>query len=245
MEKNRDMRETAEKVYLIAYIHPEEYNIYQIEKLLFGPNKTHKAYTAIKSEGFLQKGYIKRIPDKRKGRSEKTLVANIDFLISEMKNRMPLSSFDEYIMREKLDSKFFRYLVGGFESWAIQQHPFDAMDTIISIMEMFFIVAGKNESIMRFSGDIETEKQYRDKKNRIKKIVKLLEKEKPDLFESVFGKSKIPFNLLSDFFILLVIPANTCNKMRGISTLGKIYYLFNPITDAINKLNIFQMFNRQ
>lgn len=222
-------REIAEKVWFYAFIEPNEYNIYQINKLIFG-GTGNRAYRAIEKEKFVEKGYLKKTPAKRTGRSEKLLVGTVDPLILKIKERTSLDPSDEDVLRDKLESPAFKYLIKNSTAKEPIASFLDIFDYILFLFEFILMAMDEKGTLTRKSRDIITKKQYDDQKIKRRKKIKIeLAKELERLDVSSREKYNEELEILQDLPNFLIFPRDLLIEIKKSSLFGKIYNDFKDI----------------
>lgn len=169
-----------EKTYYLCFREPMCRK--EIVERLYGTNsnKIHSAYAQFSGKiGVLKKlsdkDWIKPVKfksDLSKGKkidkrffNREYFIATSKPIIDQLNKKIQLDMFEEYVLREKFESPFFRSFLG----WSI---PADPIEYIISIMDMIFIEIDENiglrELNIELSNDIRTINQYNAFKKEIK-----------------------------------------------------------------------------
>lgn len=156
-----DLGETASKIYFFAYVYPGEYNEYRLShKLGLSDNGVRQT---IKNYELEEKGIVKIKRERRKGRYENRLHGSSDFLISRIKEYLPLDSFEEDVIRDKLDSEIFKTLLKEAD---IENFNFGNYVERILFLFDFLIVLSKEKGLFDSKG-IETIEQYDQRKESV------------------------------------------------------------------------------
>ena len=231
-----------EKIYFLCFSKPRSRT--EIAEILYGPksskNKSAYAYLSGKT-GIIEKladekiGWLEYLPNYKpilgKGKKIDKRSLNRKYyrstckpLISRIEQRTSLDKFEEYIVRDKLNSLFFKRFIGN-------EIPSDPIKHIISILDILLVIIDENielrELNIQLSHNIETKKQY----NNIKKKMKVIIDKLPELKELL---KKDPSKSVENFLIFITIPNILFCKIMRISDLGQTYY---QIRNLLRKLS--------
>ncbi len=239
MSKNR---ENAEKVWFNAYIYPGKYNMYQINKEIFG-GVNNSAYRAIKKEKFIEKGYLRRVPDRRGGREEKILYANIDPIMSIIEKRVSINDLEKYMLSKILNSDAFRNLMAESVKQmelGFKENILYSFDHILLCLSFFAIIHLKNKFLRKvgsfIDNNIKTNKQYDTLVNKFSNVLDnysdnvIRDLDKSNFLPSIlmkFLKDKTHRDdLYRDLPVLFVTSTNLMKKLNEISYIGRLDELF-------------------
>ena len=256
--------ELAPKVYFLTFSKPRY--VSEIGELIYGIKKETYPKIMGKKRGAIYKclteGLIEdvtesiELPKEKKPGFEKRKYykAKVDPLISALKTKISLDSFDEYILRQILDSTLFRYLVGNLKIdlkeelnpityifmqldwWATFYLKNNFLSTIGHIIDNKF--KNKKEydffihEILKTSKETdfkETIKQLREfnPKDPFLNVIKNKEEEQ-DIYEII--KASIPF---------YIAPKSLMEKIKGITIIGQMDSLFSSLYGQADDTNNF------
>jgi len=247
-------QEIAAKIYYYAYVSHGKYNIYQMDRRIFGIH-TNKVNRVIKSEKLVEKGYLK-IDRVREGEKEQNIVyARLEPLLSTIEREIVLTKLEKHILKKLLRSNFFRYLIRNIN-----------IDINFGLSSLFYIIIMnldywstfylKNKILTALGSYIEdklkTIEQYEDLINEMKEffdeaefknaikwfksydtlvpILKLLEHGQKD---------HELYKALKDTLFLFFIPRNLMEKIRGISVIGRIDIIFSSLYGEVKNIDVF------
>ncbi|EMR75601.1 hypothetical protein MBGDF03_00148 [Thermoplasmatales archaeon SCGC AB-540-F20] len=142
-----------------AFIHPGKYNEYTLSKKL--GHSGNWAHGTIKDYDLIKREYIEIKKSHINGRSKNILYGKVNPLINRLyQQKFPLDDFDEYVLRDKLDSPLFRPFVKeqGYLSFGFN----NSIDYILFLFD-FLIVLLEEKGLFDSKG-IETIEQYDQRK---------------------------------------------------------------------------------
>ncbi len=247
-------QEIAAKIYYYAYVSPGKYNIYQMDRRIFGIH-TNKVNRVIKSEKLVEKGYLK-IDHVREGEKEQNIVyARLEPLLSTIERKMVLTKLEKHILKKLLRSNFFRYLIRNIN-----------IDINFGLSSLFYIIIMnldywstfylKNKILTALGSYIEdklkTIEQYEDLINEMKELFDEAEfKNAIKWFKSYDTlvpilnllehgqKDHELYKALKDTLFLFFIPRNLMEKIRGISVIGRMGIIFSSLYGEVKNIDVF------
>lgn len=236
--------EIASKVYFYAYVYPGKYNEYSVDKKISKKNKyENRVKKAIQEVRLEERGFLKIVRERRKGRSKNILYAKIDPLIDKINNKTQLEDFDRLVLRDKFDSKFFRYLLRNIESSLMKNLSSGIIEEILFLFEFLVIIFEDKKTFKQYSQGIETEEQYKKRKDEISQKIKSIIENRPDLKE-LSDQEKISLEVFMDMFVFFIFPKRVLDKIKKISAVGEFYFFVNELfTDISNFPEIPDIFN--
>jgi hypothetical protein len=99
-------QEIAAKVYYYAFISPGNYNIYQMDKKIFGRN-TNRVNRAIKSEKLIERNILKIDRVQGKEEDQNVIYARLEPLMSIIEQKIVLTNLEKHILKKLLRSNFY------------------------------------------------------------------------------------------------------------------------------------------
>jgi hypothetical protein len=247
-------QEIAAKVYYYAFISPGEYNVYQMDKKIFGKH-SNRVNRAIKSEKLIERSILKIDRVQGKGEDQNVIYARLEPLMSIIERKIVLTNLEKHILKKLLRSNFFRYLIRNIN-----------IDINFGLSSLFYIIIMnldywsafylKNETLTILGSYIEdklkTIEQYEDIINEMKELFdeaefknairwfKSYDELVPILKLLEHGqKSDELYEVLKDTLFLFFIPKNLMEKMRGISVIGRMDIIFSSLYGEVKDVDIF------
>ena len=247
-------QEIAAKVYYYAFISPGKYNVYQMDKKIFGKH-SNRVNRAIKSEKLIERSILKIDRVQGEGEDQNIIYARLEPLMSIIEQKIVLTKLEKHILKKLLRSNFFRYLISNIN-----------IDINFGLSSLFYIIIMnldywstfylKNKILTTLGAYVEdklkTIEQYEDLINEMKElfdeaefknaikwfksydtlvpILKLLEHGQKDheLHEA-----------LKDTLLLFFIPRNLMEKIRGISVIGGMDIIFSSLYGEVKNIDVF------
>lgn len=266
-EKNERRIQNLDKIiYFLCFDQPRY--VSEISKLLYGlKSEINRTYLSGKKlPELIEKGWIEKIPKEktsniiakknRDGRNKARIYykASSDSIISKIKKTTELDDFEEFVLRNMIDSPFFRNFVVNSLPSDPKSFNSDPFEYIISLLDIILIEVDENiglrELNIQLSLGIKSKKQYNRLKRNIKKVMreKLPElsgvyfdkgenKDKKGIINFVGGrklkssqeKSSFIYENSSEWIeqilIFLIIPDILFNKIMTISNFGATYFV--------------------
>jgi len=167
-------------------------------------------------------------------------IANPNAILAKIEGEVILN--DDYVLCQILQSTAFKFLVKNNLPKDLQNSDLNAIDYILSLMDLIFIVSHEVDFFKKKSRGITTKKDY-DKVLREIKKDKELSNEIRKLVLPLFNMEnkpgvEIPDNVFVEFPCLFVVPERLAYYFRGQSEFGRKYYQMRPIAEGISKLLI-------
>lgn len=201
-QEEKRIQNLDEKIYFICFLNT--YYTKEIANALYGKGsmKAEKSYSKIvtKTKEMTDKGWLElldKFTPKRKNdekidqRSWRRLYykANLDCIVSKIKERTSLDDFEEFVLKDTIGSPFFRNFVRSSLPSDPKSFPSDPFEYILSLLDMAFIEIDENiglrELNVQLSTEIQTKKQY----NRLKRNIRRVMRDKlPELSGVYFDK---------------------------------------------------------
>ena len=223
----------AAKIYLLAYKKPK--SGWKIAHEIYGHDQ-HGVRDVINK--LSKEGYFKPIPI-GEGKHPKWL-SDVDPLISKIKHKIKksedskksLNQFDVFVLRKVLDSRAFRYLIGGRISSDLEDALmfYSATEFILSYLDILIIISKKNEVLKQFCKKIKNENDYETTISNFQEdeeVTRVIQK----LVVHLFGKDKkeLPLEVIDDLSYLFIIPRKVTTSIKGLSDFGEKYYMMEPV----------------
>lgn len=240
--------ELTHKVYFATFDEPKY--VMEIGNIIYGVEK--QTYPKLMGENSaidkcLKRGWIEdvtksiEIPDPKPLGFEKRRYykAKLDPLIDQIKGISSLDSFDEYILRDKFNSRFVRYLIQEEISKSLKNTSFYSIENVLLLFEFIVIIFEDEGAFERHSQGIETIDQYEKKKDEISQKIKSIIENRPDLKE-LFDQEKISLEVFIDMFVFFIFPKKVLDKSK---TIGIIRILFHTMTSFSNTISQFPDLN--
>jgi len=246
--------ELTAKIYYHAYLHPGNFNIYQMDKKIFGKH-TNRVQRAVKNQKLVERGFLKIKHIKSDGREQNIIYAQLDPIISIIEKKSPLTNLEKHILKKLIGSNFFRHLIGSLD-----------IDVSFGMTSLFYIILMnldywstfylKNSTLTIFGtfteNNIDTIEEYDQFINKIKNIfnesefnhllrylqgydpllpiIKLLENQK---------KNHKLYLIVKESLFLFFIPKNLMEKIRGISLIGRMDIIFSSLYSEVKNEDTF------
>ncbi|MCK4347246.1 MAG: hypothetical protein KAW47_01385 [Thermoplasmatales archaeon] len=247
-------QEIAAKVYYYAFISPGKYNVYQMDKKIFG-KRSNRVNRTIKSEKLIERGILEIDRVQGEGEDQNVIYARLEPLMSIIERKIVLTNLEKHILKKLLRSNFFRYLIRNIN-----------IDINFGLSSLFYIIAMnldywstfylKNKILITLGSYVEdklkTIEQYEDLINEMKELFdeaefknaikwfKSYDELVPILKLLEHGqKSHELYEALKDTLFLFFIPRNLMEKIRGISVLGRMDIIFSSLYGEVKNVDIF------
>jgi len=181
-------------------------------------------------------------------------LADCNPVVSKIKKTESLTSFEEYVIRDKFDSKFFRNMIDNFTYRVLENLPFYAIDYIISRMDLLFLSIDENidlrELSIHYSNNISSKSGYDNKLKQIEQDVNSIDprtinkivKRSDNIIKYVGGRSPTKTTQsyskekLREFLKFIVIPESIFKKILSISPSGKDYHEMKNMMKYLSEL---------
>ena len=247
-------REIAAKVYYYAFISPGEYNVYQMDKKIFGRH-SNRVNRAIKSEKLIERSILKIDLVQGEGKDQNVIYARLEPLMSIIEQKIVLTNLEKHILKKLLRSNFFRYLIRNIN-----------IDINFGLSSLFYIIIMnldywstfylKNKTLTTLGSYVEdklkTIEQYEDLINEMKELFDEAEfKNAIKWFKSYDTlvpilkllehgqKDHELYKALKDTLFLFFIPRNLMEKIRGISVIGGMDIIFSSLYGEVKDIDVF------
>lgn len=217
----------AEKTFFLTYIKPNEYNAYQLDSFFSVPRG--EVYKSLKTENYFDT-YIGRNNNCRKGREEKLLYGRVEPVIDRIKTVVALNPFDEYILKDKLTSKFFRFFLESKLSYLKRVNSINSMEEILGCFDVLLVIIAEWKLVQGLINNIDSIDAYVSEKNKLAKEID----ERLNFTEKI---GNMPLDIYKEFPIFCLFPKSVLVKVKGISVLGIIINEVEPLLNGINELN--------
>ena len=153
-------------------------------------------------------------------------------VIKRINERILLDDLDEYVIKDKLNTKFFKDSLEKINSSSLDEAQ--GIEQIIFTLDLLFFTI---EKIGWPNWKINTEKQYEKAKKSLNNEIRSLLKN-PKLLNQIISKSKVSNDLAIDFLNFSVIPESTLLKLKGINSYVQRWREFDILTKAMNEIII-------
>ncbi len=247
-------QEIAAKVYYYAFISPGKYNVYQMDKKIFG-KRSNRVNRTIKSEKLIERSILEIDRVQGEGEDQNVIYARLEPLMSIIERKIVLTNLEKHILKKLLRSNFFRYLIRNIN-----------IDINFGLSSLFYIIVMnldywstfylKNKTLTTLGSYVEdklkTIEQYEDLINEMKELFdeaefknaikwfKSYDELVPILKLLEHGqKSHELYEALKDTLFLFFIPRNLMEKIRGISVLGRMDIIFRSLYGEVKNVDIF------
>jgi hypothetical protein len=246
--------EIAAKIFFEAYLHPGKYNIYQMDKKIFGKH-TNRVYKAIKHQKLVERGYLRLERIQGDGRDQNMIYPGLDPLLTTIRQKTMMTPLEQNILEKLLGSKFFRYLVSNIN-----------IDINYGMSSLFYIILMnldywstfylKNTTLLTFGTYIEDHISTVEEYDQFLKIIKDKFDEMEyrmilkwlrsydsllpilNIIENQQESQKI-YDVVKDSLFLFFIPKNLMKKIRGISIIGRMDIIFSSLYSDVRHVEKF------
>jgi hypothetical protein len=247
-------QEIAARIYYYAYVSPGNYNIYQMDKKIFGRN-TNRVNRVIKSEKLVERGYLRIDCIQEEGKEQNIIYARLEPLMSIVGQKIVLTNLEKHILKKLLRSNFFRYLISNINI-DINFGSSSLFYIIIMNLDYWSTFYLKNKTLTTLGSYVEnklkTIEQYEDLINEMKELFDEAEfKNAIKWFKSYDTlipilkllehgqKNHELYKALKDTLFLFFIPRNLMEKIRGISVIGRMDIIFSSLYGEVKNIDIF------
>jgi hypothetical protein len=247
-------QEIAARIYYYAYVSPGNYNIYQMDKKIFGRN-TNRVNRVIKSEKLVERGYLRIDCIQEEGKEQNIIYARLEPLMSVVGQKIVLTNLEKHILKKLLRSNFFRYLISNINI-DINFGSSSLFYIIIMNLDYWSTFYLKNKTLTTLGSYVEnklkTIEQYEDLINEMKELFDEAEfKNAIKWFKSYDTlipilkllehgqKNHELYKALKDTLFLFFIPRNLMEKIRGISVIGRMDIIFSSLYGEVKNIDIF------
>ena len=246
--------EISAKIFFEAYLHPGKYNIYQMDKKIFGKH-TNRVYKAIKHQKLVERGYIRFERREGEGRDQNLIYPCLDPLLTTIREKTMITPLEQEILEKLIGSKFFRYLVSNINIDI--NHGMSSLFYIILMnLDYWSTFYLKNTTLLTFGTYIEDhittveeyekfleiiEEKFDEMEYRmILKWLRSYDSLLPilNLIETQQETQKI-YDVVKDSLSLFFIPKNLMKKIRGISIIGRMDIIFSSLYSNVNHVEEF------
>ena len=243
MKRVKNVRDT---IYLLIFCKPSY--AFELSKILYG-RENKAVFAEIKQ--LVNDNCIEESPssfvekdekgDMRSGQ-RKYYNARIDPIIEHIEkiSNTPLDLNDRYPLRSIIGSRPFRYLVEKSMPDDFKEIPINAMDFILTYLDVLFIISKKTPFFKNFQPGPRYVKDYEIALESLEKNKIFIDKT-PALLEILYKKSndyneeKIPKPVKDNFHNLFVIPRRLFG-FTPFSDFGRGYYGIESLSQQISKL---------
>lgn len=247
-------QEIAAKIYYYAYVSPGKYNIYQMDRKIFGIH-TNKVNRVIKSEKLVERGYLRIDCIQKEGKEQNIMYARLEPLMSIIEQKIVLTNLEKHILKKLLRSNFFRYLIRNINI-DINFGSSSLFYIIIMNLDYWSTFYLKNKTLTTLGSYVEdklkTIEQYEDLINEMKELFDEAEfKNAIKWFKSYDTlvpilkllehgqKDHELYKALKDTLFLFFIPRNLMEKIRGMSVIGRMDIIFSSLYGEVKNVDIF------
>lgn len=222
------VKNVKDTIYLLIFSEPNY--AFEISKKLYG-KENKRIFLEIKKllDNQWIEGYDIERPEFPDKRSQQRIYyqAKLDPIINHIRNTVEkeilFDSIDEFVISSILQSQAFRYLIKKNIPENFKEEPIDAIDFILTYLDILFIVSSQTPIFTNLSkkikkiGDYEKAIENLQKNSRFSKRIQ-------DISELLFHQKDITEEVKSHLPYLFIIPEKTIVKYMGFGDFGRKYY---------------------
>lgn len=234
MNRIKNLKDT---IFLTIYSEPRYAS--EVSKILYG-KENKRVFLEIKklvNDNWLtESSYTAQINDKR-SKTRKYYQARIDPIIVyiEKSSEKLLGRTEEHFLKSILDSQAFKYLIKKQLPQDLKVRSVNAIDFILTYLDILFIISDRNELFRKRSKGIKKISDYENAIEGLKKDKKFIAK-LPELTEILFRQKDVQPEVKKHLPYLFIIPEKLSFCHPGFSDFGKKYYGITSISRGVSKL---------
>jgi hypothetical protein len=250
-KRNRRNFNLDEKIYCLCAIKPRCER--DINEILQQSKKSSCSYLSVKFNELEHRKWLVRDKAYRPESSEKEQdkrKLNVKyyradpFPVLERINteKILLDELDEYIIRDKLSSPFFKYAfekISSPNSIGIdipEEVQPEGIERMIFTLAFLFFAMENTGWIAKSFKNIRTKKQYEAAKKSFKIELESIMKKEPNLINQTKSNTHIPIDFVVEGLIFSIIPESTLSALKFLNNVVKMWYDLESLTKVRDKI---------